>query len=150
MLSAISRYGGRWVPHADAIVENCRSRGQLVEGPAIAAFEDGLAERLGGGHVITASRGRMAFYYILKALDLPPGAEIVFPALTFWVVPEMARLLGFRPVFADVDPVTFNLDPVALERAITPATRAISGTTQKVRAGNTISEPGGRSRALAM
>ncbi len=125
MLSAISRYGARWVPHADAIVENCRSRGQLIEGPAIAAFEDGLAERLGGGHMITASRGRMAFYYILKALDLPPGAEIVFPALTFWVVPEMARIAGLRPVFADVDPVTFNLDPAALERAITPATRAV-------------------------
>ncbi len=128
MLSAISRYGARWVPHADAIVENCRSRGQLIEGPAIAAFEDALAERLGGGHVITASRGRMAFYYILKALDLPPGAEIVFPALTFWVVPEMARVAGLRPVFADVDPVTFNLDPAALERAITPATRAVVPT----------------------
>ena len=128
MLSAISRYGARWVPHADAIVENCRSRGQLIEGPAIAAFEDGLAERLGGGHVITASRGRMAFYYILEAMDLPPGAEIVFPALTFWVVPEMARVAGLRPVFADVDPVTFNLDPAALERAITPATRAVVPT----------------------
>jgi perosamine synthetase len=128
MLSAISRYGARWVPQADAIVESCRSRGQLVQGPAIAEFEEALAARLGGGRAVTASRGRMAFYYILKALDLPPGSEIVFPALTFWVVPEMARVAGLKPVFADVDPATFNLDPAALERAITPATRAVVPT----------------------
>jgi perosamine synthetase len=128
VLRAISRYGARWVPHADAIVENCRSRGQLVDGPAIPAFEAGLQERLEGGHAVTTSRGRMAFYYILKALDLPPGSEIVFPALTFWVVPAMAQALGFRPVFADVDPATFNIDPAALERAITPATRAVVPT----------------------
>ena len=128
MLSAISRYGARWVPDADAIVDACASRGQMVEGPAIAAFESALAERMGGGRAITASYGRMAFYYILKALDLPPGAEIVFPALTFWVVPAMARAAGLRPVFADVDPITFNLDPASLERAITPATRAVVPT----------------------
>jgi dTDP-4-amino-4,6-dideoxygalactose transaminase len=128
MLSAISRYGARWVPHADAIVENCRSRGQLIDGPAIAEFERGLEERLGGGHAVTASRGRMAFFHIVKALGLPPGSEIVFPALTFWVVPEMARAAGLKPVFADVDPITFNLDPAALERAITPATRAVVPT----------------------
>ena len=62
----------------------------------------------------------MAFYYILKALDLPPGSEIILPALTFWVVPEIARVAGLTPVFADVDPATFNMDPAALERAITP------------------------------
>ena len=70
----------------------------------------------------------MAFYYIARALDLPPGSEVVFPALTFWVVPEMARAAGLKPVFADVDPVTFNLDPAALERVITPATRAVVPT----------------------
>src|SRR5205814_4106114 len=110
MLSAISRYGARWVPHADAIVEGCRGRGHLVQGPHIAEFEQALAARLGGGQVVTASRGRMAFFHILRALELPPGSEVVFPALTFWVVPEMARLAGLKPVFADVDPVTFNLD----------------------------------------
>jgi dTDP-4-amino-4,6-dideoxygalactose transaminase len=70
----------------------------------------------------------MAFYYILKALRLPPGSEIILPALTFWVVPELARVAGLKPVFADVDPVTFNLDPEALERAITPKTRAVVPT----------------------
>src|SRR5206468_7484479 len=49
-------------------------------------------------------------------------------ALTFWVVPEMARVLGFRPVFVDIDPMTFNMDPGRLERAITPNTRAVVPT----------------------
>lgn len=70
----------------------------------------------------------MAFYYILRALNLPPQSEIVLPALTFWVVPELARAAGLRVVFADVDPATFTMDPSALERAITPATRAVVPT----------------------
>jgi dTDP-4-amino-4,6-dideoxygalactose transaminase len=70
----------------------------------------------------------MAFYYILKALDLPVGSEIILPALTFWVVPELARVAGLKVVFADVDPTTFTMDPISLERAITPATRAVVPT----------------------
>src|SRR6185295_13639679 len=50
------------------------------------------------------------------------------PALTFWVIPELARTAGLRPVFADVDPRTFTLDPASLERAITPNTRAVVPT----------------------
>jgi dTDP-4-amino-4,6-dideoxygalactose transaminase len=128
VLTAISRYGARWVPDFEEIVEICRRDGCLVEGHAVAAFEDAFARRLGGGRAVTTSYGRMAAFYILKALDLPPGSEVVFPALTFWVVPEMARAAGLVPVFADVDPGTFNLDPVAVERVITPRTRAVVPT----------------------
>lgn len=128
MLSAISRYGGRFVPNLDDVVEECRRHGQLSQGPCIAAFEDALARRLGGGRASTTSYGRMAAYYIFKALALPRGSEIVFPALTFWVVPEMARAAGYKIVFADVDPATFNLDPTSLERAIGPRTRAVVPT----------------------
>jgi dTDP-4-amino-4,6-dideoxygalactose transaminase len=128
VLSALSRYGARFVPETAAIVEQCARRGQLVRGPFIPAFEERFAERLGGGRAVSTSYGRMAAYYIFKALDLPPGSEVVFPALTFWVVPEMARAAGLRVVFADVDPHTFNLDPAALERAITAATRAVVPT----------------------
>jgi perosamine synthetase len=128
VLSAISRYGARWVPDFEQIVDRCRRQGRLVHGPERRAFEDAFARRLGGGHAASTSYGRMAAYYILKALDLPPGSEVVFPALTFWVVPEMARAAGLKPVFADVDPVTFNLDPAALERVITTRTRAVFPT----------------------
>ena len=87
-----------------------------------------FAERFGGGTAVSTSYGRMAFFYVLRALGVPPGSEIVFPALTFWVVPEMARAMGLTPVFADVDPETFCLDPDALERAITARTRAVVPT----------------------
>src|SRR5947207_11080963 len=70
----------------------------------------------------------MAYYYILKSLNLPRDSEIIFPALTFWVVPEMARVLGFRPKFVDIDPETFNIDPVKMEAAITPTTRVVVPT----------------------
>jgi len=128
MLTAFSRYGARVLPNTDQIVLACRERGELVQGPAIEGFERSFEHHCGGGRAITASYGRMAFQYILRAFDLPRGSEIVFPALTFWVVPEMARIAGLTPVFADVDPDTFCLDPDALERAITPRTRAIVPT----------------------
>ena len=128
MLSAISRYGARWVPDFDEIVDQCRRREHLVHGPEQRAFEDAFSRRLGGGHAASTSYGRMAAYYILKALDLPPGSEVVFPALTFWVMPEMARVSGLTPVFADVDPVSFNMTADALERAITPRTVAVVPT----------------------
>src|SRR5262252_2912177 len=127
MLTAISRYGARVLPNTEEIVAGCKARGELIQGPQIAQFEDVFARRAGmePDHAIMASYGRMAFYYILKALDLPPDSEIVFPALTFWVVPEMARVLGFRPVFVDVDPATFNIDPLKIETVITSRTRVI-------------------------
>ena len=128
MLTAISRYGARVLPDTEDIVAGCKARGEFIQGPQIAQFEDAFARRLGSGHPIAASYGRMAFYYVLKALDLPAGSEIVVPALTFWVVPELARVAGLKVVFADVDPRTFTIDPRSLERAITPATRAVVPT----------------------
>ena len=111
MLKAISRYGARVAPGSDRIIRECRRAGTLVQGPAIAAFEDAFATRLKVPRAFTASFGRMAFLYLLQALDLPPGSEVIFPALTFWVVPEMARVAGLRPIFADVDPHTLTMDP---------------------------------------
>jgi perosamine synthetase len=128
MLTAISRYGARVLPNTNEIVAGCRARGEFIQGPDIARFEHAFTARAGGGHAIATSHGRMAFYYILKALDLPVGSEIILPALTFWVVPELARVAGLKVVFADVDSTTFTLDPIALERAITPATRAVVPT----------------------
>lgn len=125
---AISRYGARIIPNTEQTIAALRSRGQLVQGPQIEEFERAFATRVTVRHAISASYGRMAFYYILKALDLPAGSEIIFPALTFWVMPELARAAGLRVVFADIDPRTFTLDPAALERAITPQTRAVVPT----------------------
>ncbi len=128
MLTAICRYGPRIIPETRTIVEDCRARGELIQGPDIARFEQAFARRLGVDDAVAASYGRMAFFYILKALDFPTGAEVIVPALTFWVVPEMVRVAGLTPVPADVDPRTFNLDPAAFERAITPRTVAVVPT----------------------
>src|SRR5258706_15068176 len=130
MLTAISRYGARVLPNTEELVAACKARGEFIQGPQIAEFEAAFARRHGldASCAITASYGRMAFYYILKSLDLPPGSEIIFPSLTFWVVPELARVAGLTVVFADVDPKTFNIDPVSVERLITGKTLPIVPT----------------------
>jgi dTDP-4-amino-4,6-dideoxygalactose transaminase len=130
MLTAISRYGTRVSPDASKIIRKCQKRGQLVQGPHREAFEREFARFLGEGHVraVSMEYGRMGLLYILQSMQFPPGSEIIVPALTFWVVPEIARVAGLKPVFADVDPQTFTLSPEAMERAITPHTRAVLPT----------------------
>ncbi len=130
-MHAIGRFGSRVVPEMSQIIRDCRERKQLVRGPQVEAFEQEFARFLGGtGHVKTCSTeyGRTALYFVLKAMDFPPGSEIIVPALTFWVVPEITRVAGLTPVFVDILPGTFTLDPAAIEAAITPNTRAILPT----------------------
>src|SRR5437667_486601 len=124
----IARYGIRWLPGDEKVIVAAFRRGEAVSGPAIAEFEGRFADYHDLEYATASSFGRMAFYYILRALDLPAGSEIIFPALTFWAVPEMARCAGLKPVFVDVNPLTFNLDPNAIETAITERTRAIVPT----------------------
>jgi dTDP-4-amino-4,6-dideoxygalactose transaminase len=130
MHAAISRYGARVLTNTEQLAAACKARGEFIQGPQIQEFEAAFARRhaLDPASAITAAYGRIAFYYILKALDLPPGSEIIFPSLTFWVVPELARVAGLSVVFADVDPRTFNIDPDSVERLITDRTRAIVPT----------------------
>src|SRR5947207_6844001 len=128
MMRTIARYGVRSVPGDEKEIVAAFKRGEAVDGPAIAEYEGRFAEYHDIEHATAASFGRMACYYILRALDLPEGSEIIFPALTFWVVPEIARRAGLRPVFVDVDPTTFNIDPARIEAALTEHTRAIVPT----------------------
>ena len=127
-MRTIARYGVRSVPGDEQEVIAAFRRGEAVDGPAIAEYEQRFAEYHGVKHATAASYGRMAFYYILRALDFPRGSEIIFPALTFWVIPEIARRAGLTPVFVDVDPLTFNIDPEKIEKRITERTRAIVPT----------------------
>jgi dTDP-4-amino-4,6-dideoxygalactose transaminase len=124
MIRTIARYGARHVSGSMMAALNAIVRGDGLRGPCIQEFEKRFAAYHGTRQAVSASYGRMAFYYTLKGLDLPPGSEIIFPALTFWVVPEMARVLGFKPVFVDIDPATFNIDPSKFEAAITTRTSA--------------------------
>jgi len=93
MMRTIARYGARHVRGSMLAAIKAVLRGDGVRGSSIQQFEKRFADYHGRHHAISVSYGRMAFYYILKSLDLPPDSEIIFPALTFWVVPEMARVL---------------------------------------------------------
>src|SRR4030095_5254618 len=128
MLNAISRYGARVIPTTQQIAADLDRRGALIEGPLIAEFERAFADRVGVPHTVATSYGRMAFLYLLQAYDLPPGSDVIFPALTFWVVPEIARVAGLTPVFVDVEPETFTLSPRALDAAVTERTRMVVPT----------------------
>ena len=110
MLTAISRYGARVIPDTLQIIGGAGARA-ASSSRARTSRRSKRRSPHGSAHAraVSASYGRMAFFYILRALDLPAGSEIIFPALTFWVVPEMARVAGLTPVFADVDPETFNV-----------------------------------------
>src|SRR4030095_13516425 len=128
MRSAISRYGARVLPDTEQIAAACKARGEYIQGPQIAEFERAFEHRAGRGTAITAAYGRIAFYYMLKALDLPRGSEIIFPSLTFWVVPELAQAEGLTVVLPDVTPKPSTPDARSLERMIADKTRAIVPT----------------------
>jgi dTDP-4-amino-4,6-dideoxygalactose transaminase len=128
MLNAISRYWARVVPATQQIATDLERRGELIDGPHISQFEKAFADRVGVAHAVATSYGRMALKYLLDAFDLPPGSEVIVPALTFWVVPEIVRISGLTPVFVDVDPDTFTLSPVAFEAAVTDRTRMVVPT----------------------
>ncbi|SMC00460.1 DegT/DnrJ/EryC1/StrS aminotransferase [Hymenobacter roseosalivarius DSM 11622] len=98
---------------------------EFINGPAVAAFAQELSACLGDPHVIPCANGTDALQLALMSLNLPPQAEVIVPAFTYVATAEAAALLGLCPVFVDVLPTTFGLDPVAVEAAITPRTGAI-------------------------
>ncbi len=107
---------------------SCSAGGRLQEGPAIEKFTRAFSDWLGVPHVFGAGSGRSAFQLALQALDLETGAEIIFPIFTFPVMPMVAKLLGYNPVFCEVDPVTFNSGPDHIEEKISDKTGAVLAT----------------------
>jgi len=103
-------------------------RKSVQEGPALTEFPEQFGKWLGVPYIFGASSGRSAFQLALEALDLEKGKEIVFPVFTFPVMPMVAKLLGYKPVFCDVDPDTFNAGPEHIEPRITKNTGAVLAT----------------------
>jgi dTDP-4-amino-4,6-dideoxygalactose transaminase len=97
----------------------------FILGPEVAAFEEEVAEYTGVAHGVGMSSGTDALLAALMALDVGPGDDIIVPAYSFFATAGVVARLGARPVFVDVDPVTFNLMPDAVARAVTPRTRAV-------------------------
>lgn len=101
---------------------------KVQEGPAIEEFYRKFANWLGASHVFGAASGRSSFQLALESLGLEKGSEIIFPVFTFPVIPLVAKLLGFQPVFCDVDPKTYNSGPEHIEKKITAKTGAVLAT----------------------
>jgi perosamine synthetase len=106
----------------DAVLEG----GGLAQGPEVAAFEREFGDVLVDGASVTAvNSGTAALHLALVALGLGPGDEVIVPSFTFAATANAVRLVGAEPVFVDIDPLTYCVDPSAVRAAVTPATRAI-------------------------
>ncbi len=107
-----------------AMAEVTRS-GAFVQGPACRQLEGAIAEYCGTEHAIGCASGSDALLLSLMVLGIGPGDEVVLPSFTFFATAGAVARLGAKPVFADILPETFNIDPEDVERKITSATRAI-------------------------
>jgi dTDP-4-amino-4,6-dideoxygalactose transaminase len=101
---------------------------KVLEGPALETFHKRFAQWLDVPFVHGASTGRAAFRLALEAMQLKKGTEIIFPVLTFPVMPMVAKILGYEPVFCAVDPETFNSGPEHIQPKITENTSAVLAT----------------------
>jgi dTDP-4-amino-4,6-dideoxygalactose transaminase len=101
------------------------ARGWLTQGPQVAAFEKEFAQRHEVAHAVAASSCTTALHLGLAALGIGPGDEVVVPAFTWVATANAVLYCGARPVLADVNPVTFDVDPEDVRRRLTPRTRAV-------------------------
>ena len=99
--------------------------GKLQAGKPVALFEKECAAMLGVERAVAASYARTCLYHLLKALNLPQGSEVILTPITIHDMINVILLLGLRPRFVDIDPKTYQIDPEALESAITSRTKAI-------------------------
>jgi dTDP-4-amino-4,6-dideoxygalactose transaminase len=113
------------IPQLERKFREVLEAGEFVRGPEFHAFQEEAAAYLGVPRTIGVANGTDAIVIVLDALEIGPGDEVICPAFTFYATAESIARRGATPVFADVDPVTLNLDPADVERRITPRTKAI-------------------------
>ncbi len=109
----------------DAALRRVLDSGTFIGGPEVSAFERELAEYLGVAECVSLNSGTDALVLGLRALGVGPGHEVIVPAFGFFASAEAVSAVGARPVFADIDPRTFNIDPASAARRVTCHTRAI-------------------------
>lgn len=112
-------------PQIQERINRVLEHGQYIMGPEVAELEEKLANYVGVKHCIAVSSGTDSLLIAMMALGIGRGDEVITTPFTFIATGEMIALLGATPVFVDIDPRTYNIDPEKIEAAITPKTRAI-------------------------
>ena len=106
-------------------VDRVLRSGMLAQGPEVKAFEDEFSEIVAGTHCVAVNSGTSALHMAFIAAGIRQGDEVIVPSFSFAATANAVRLAGATPVFADVEQDFFNLNPAAVEAAITPRTRAV-------------------------
>ena len=109
----------------DNAIQKVLEKGQYILGANVAAFEAEIASYLGCKYAVGVNSGTDALHLALRALNIGPGDEVITTPFTFIATTEAIGMVGAAPVFVDIDPLTFNIDPNCIEHAITPKTKAI-------------------------
>lgn len=109
----------------DAGIQRVLAHGQYILGPEVQELEEKLADFSGAKYCITCANGTDALQIAQMALGIGPGDEVITPSFTYIATAETVALLGAKPVYVDIDPKTYNLDPGLIEAAITSRTKAI-------------------------
>src|ERR1700704_3780605 len=108
-----------------AAVDRVLASGMIAQGPEVAAFESEFSPVAGGVECVAVNSGTSALHMGLLAAGIKPGDEVIVPSFTFAATGNSVALAGATPVFVDVSPESFCLDPKAVEAAITPRTAGI-------------------------
>lgn len=109
----------------DRAIQEVINSSAFIRGKEVGMFQEELSAYLGAGQTVACGNGTDALQVALMTLELQPGDEIITTPFTFIATVEVIRLLGYKPVFVDVCPDTFNMDPGGLEQVLTDRTRAI-------------------------
>lgn len=109
----------------DSAIAEVVTSTKFIKGPQVKSFEDNLAAYLGVKHVIGCANGTDSLQIAMMALGYQPGDEIITASFTYVATAEVIALLRLKPVLVEVNPETFTIDPAAIEKAITPRTKAI-------------------------
>jgi len=109
----------------DRNIQKVLAHGKYILGPEVAELEERLAAFCGAKHCISVANGTDALQIAQMALGVGPGDEVIVPGFSYIATAETPAVLGAKPVYVDIDPKTYNLNPERLEAAITPRTKAI-------------------------
>lgn len=124
MVDLISQYN-KIKPEIDDAIHRVLDSGHYILGKEVGEFEAGAAKYLNTRHAVGCASGTDALQVAMMALGIGPGDEVVTTPFTFVATTETIVLLGAKPVYVDIDPLTYNIDPAALEAAITTKTKAV-------------------------